>query len=346
MGANKVISVFIIYHKEYRMKQLNEYTRLVKELFTKGLQEEGREKLNNSELIGKIIYAQWEASPHTNSDKRREERMHKQILSRITPNARRSLKQSLNPYGWVASITLLLVCGALSVLLFTRPSEVQTWYVVKAGRQSMDSVRLADGTLVMLNASSKLTDPEHFSGDKREVLLSGQAFFKVEPDPKRPFIVKTKKMDVTALGTSFEVFSFDEDKNAETILLSGCIKVAPKSKEGTCKKEFILSPNERLSYIDRKTIHMDSVNANTYSAWRTGESLCFKNEKLAMILPRLEKWYGQKVKCDAKLANHYRFTFTLRKESLDFILNIMSQNTPLTYRLEKDDCYILEERKR
>lgn len=327
------------------MNRSNEYKKLIKELFTKGLKEEEREKLNNNELISKIIYAQWKSCPDTSLDKKREERIYRKISTRIAPHTHKSLKQSLASYAWIASVALLLMCTTLSIMIWTRPVKVETRYVVNVGRQSIDSVRLPDGTLVMLNASSRLTYPENFSENKREVSLSGQAFFNVISDPKRPFIVKTKKMNVTALGTAFEVFSFDEDKSAETILLSGCIKVAPRNKEGTEERDYILTPNKRLSYIEGHTVRVDSVNASMYSAWRTGQSLCFKNEKLSMILPRIEKWYGQKVKCAPKLADHYRFTFTLRKESLDFILDIMSQSAPLTYRLEKDDCYILEEKK-
>ena len=127
-------------------------------------------------------------------------------------------RQNLHRYGWVASIALLLICGTLSLMLLSRKAEPEVWYVLNSGRQSMDSVRLADGTLVMLNAGSRLTYPKEFSGYKREVTLSGQAFFSVHPDKAHPFVVKTKNMDVTALGTAFEVFSFDGDESVETVL--------------------------------------------------------------------------------------------------------------------------------
>ena len=64
-----------------------------------------------------------------------------------------------------------------------------------------------------------------------------------------------------------------------------------------------------------------------------------------MILPRLEKWYGQKIDCPQKTADHYRFTFTLRNEPWDLILNIMSHSAPLNYKLISNDYYVLEELK-
>ena len=195
----------------------------------------------------------------------------------------------------------------------------------------------------MLNAGSRLTYPKEFSGNKREVTLSGQAFFSVHPDKAHPFVVKTKNMDVTALGTAFEVFSFDGDESVETVLLNGKVKVEPKDHKEQIKGEYILQPNEKLTCQVNGDIRIDRVDANSYSAWRIGGRLSFKNETLAMILPRLEKWYGQKIDCPQKTADHYRFTFTLRNEPLDLILNIMSHSAPLNYKLISNDYYVLEE---
>ena len=87
----------------------------------------------------------------------------------------------------------------LSALLFVESGRQEVIYVVNTGYQSMDSVKLADGTKVMLGAGSKLTYPQKFSGSNREIKLSGQAIFKVSPDKSHPFNEITKKMNVTII---------------------------------------------------------------------------------------------------------------------------------------------------
>lgn len=194
---------------------------IIKKLLTDSLSPEEREKLNNYKFVNQAIYSQWEQASDMYTDVDKEERMLTNVMHQIKKGKTGRFRQSLHRYGWVASIALLLICGTLSLMLLSRKAEPEVWYVLNSGRQSMDSVRLADGTLVMLNAGSRLTYPKEFSGNKREVTLSGQAFFSVHPDKAHPFVVKTKNMDVTALGTAFEVFSFDGDESVETVLLNG-----------------------------------------------------------------------------------------------------------------------------
>lgn len=321
-----------------------EYKRLIKKLLTATLTPQERSRLNELKLVERAIKAQWENTSPQYTDAAKEQRILNRVLREIKKEKKSSFAKAVNRYSWVASLTLLLICGALSVVMLTRPSTPSLMYVVNSGRQSMDSVRLPDGTFVMLNAGSRLTYPEAFTGENREVALSGQAFFQVSKDATRPFIVKTKDMDVTALGTSFEVFSFDKDKSVETILLTGRVKIETKNEtDEKVTGEYLLSPNEKFTYDDNGTVSIEAVDANAYSAWRIGGRLSFKNEKLSMILPRLEKWYGQKIECSEKIANHYRFTFTVRTEPLDLILNIMSHSAPLSYNLKSNEEYVLKE---
>lgn len=326
------------------IKTTEAYKKLIKKLLTDSLSPEERAKLNELGLVGKVIKAQWEETSGLYTDDAKEKRILNKVLRDIKRDNTPRFVKTISRYSWVASLALLLICGTLSVVLATRSANPEMMYVMNSGRQSMDSVRLPDGTFVMLNAGSRLTYPEKFTGKNREVTLSGQAFFKVHKDAVHPFIVKTKDMNVTALGTSFEVFSFDKDKNVETVLLSGSVKVETKNDtDERVTGEYILKPNEKLTYVENGLVKIEEVDADTYSAWRVGGRLSFKNEKLSMILPRLEKWYGQKIECSEKIADHYRFTFTVRTEPLDLILNIMSHSAPLNYKLKSNEEYVLEE---
>jgi ferric-dicitrate binding protein FerR (iron transport regulator) len=127
-------------------------------------------------------------------------------------------------YSIAASILLLISVGCFAWIL-SRNDATNTMYVATSGIQNMQSILLPDGSQVQLGPGSKLVYPLEFDGKMREVQLEGQAFFDVVKDKSKPFVVKTKDMDVTALGTSFEVFSHDSENNIETVLLSGKIKV-------------------------------------------------------------------------------------------------------------------------
>ncbi|MCS3094990.1 hypothetical protein NXX73_00145 [Bacteroides fragilis] len=95
---------------------------------------------------------------YTDVDK--EERMLTNVMHQIKKGKPDVLGKSLHRYGWVASIALLLICGTLSLMLLSRKSRAGGLVCTEPYRQSMDSVRLADGTLVMLNAGSRLTYPK------------------------------------------------------------------------------------------------------------------------------------------------------------------------------------------
>ena len=99
--------------------------------------------------------------------------------------------------------------------------EDQYIYVMASGVRCIEPVSLSDGTTVRMGPNSQLIYPKSFDGKTRDVELKGQAFFDVAKDRERPFTVHTKNMDVTALGTAFEVFNYDSESKLETILLNG-----------------------------------------------------------------------------------------------------------------------------
>ncbi len=87
------------------------------------------------------------------------------------------------------------------------------------GTRSM--LTLDDGSRVWLNSGSKLKYPKDFSGRRREVFLTGEAYFEVESDVSRPFIVRTKRLNVRATGTRFNVNVSSIEKASQITLVEG-----------------------------------------------------------------------------------------------------------------------------
>ncbi|MDL2282436.1 DUF4974 domain-containing protein, partial [Parabacteroides sp. OttesenSCG-928-G06] len=129
--------------------------------------------------------------------------------------------------------------------------------------------------------------------------------------------------------------AYNHEENMETILLNGKVKV---NFPAAGKEAFELTADDKIAYhkSENKVVR-SKVNAENYTSWRKGV-LSFENEKLSMIVPRLEQWYGRKIYLEKELGESYKFTFKVRDEPLDRILYIMGESSPVRYsQLEGGD---------
>lgn len=152
------------------------------------------------------------------------------------------------------------------------------------------NITLSDGTRVWMNAASELTYPERFVEGRREVILSGEAYFEVTPNLQAPFIVKTRDMDLRVLGTSFNVKAYQEDAYCVTTLVTG--KIQQNYSNG---ERVFLSPHKQAVY-DRKDKHLRvcQVDVNEALAWKNGRFI-LKDMPLEDIFKELSRWYDFKV---------------------------------------------------
>lgn len=150
---------------------------------------------------------------------------------------------------------------------------------------------LADGSRVWLNAGSSLKYPEVFVGNKREVYLSGEAYFEVKHNGKASFIVNTDKMNVRVLGTSFNIKVYGDDPTIVTTLVTG--KIAQTYPE--INKEITLTPS-RQSVFDRSSGKLETREVETREAlaWKNGRIVA-NNERLEDIFRQLSRWYDFEV---------------------------------------------------
>ena len=304
--------------------------RLMRDALTPGEMME----LNTRENVQREMLDQWDTAPDA-SQSTDGTRLWNRIYRRITGRGREGLR-FYRIYSAVASILLLIAIGG--TVFMALEGDKASMYVVSTGIRSMQSVTLPDGTEVQLGPNSRMTYPSKFGSRKRVVQLEGQAFFDVNKNPRKPFIVHSSDMDIQVLGTAFEVFNYEIETQAEVILLSGKVNVT--SPADGKRKECVLRPNQRLQYDKRtNTLSMQTLDADKYTAWRMQGILSFENEKLSMIIPRLEQWYGRKAICPRDLADKYRFTFKVRDESLERILYMMKKSSPLTYKEIEEGNY-------
>ena len=160
-------------------------------------------------------------------------------------------------------------------IMYSRDSGVigkQEYNVLRTERGGEYSVELSDGTRVKINAATSLRYPVTFDREKREVYLSGEAYFEVEKDTDRPFYVVTDAMRIRVYGTSFNVNTYGE--KVQTVLVKGRIGIQGKNSSWECE----VNPSELAEFgRDGKFVGIRKVDTEMYTGWKDGV-LIFENE--------------------------------------------------------------------
>lgn len=210
-------------------------------------------------------------------------------------------------------------------------------HFVPVGQRGM--VVLPDSTRVWLNSETLLVYPDKFVGGKRSVYLYGEAYFEVEKDETKPFVVNLRNLDVEVLGTRFNVSSYPESKQITTTLEQGSVQVR---LDGDEPKLFRLKPDEQLIYhTDSRQVELETVVSADYSEWRAG-GIAFDNAPFKDVLTVLERTFGISVHLETSAYNGNRVTVHFNKhESLENIFMLLSALIPgLDYRIEGLDVYL------
>ncbi|HYX05883.1 MAG TPA: FecR family protein [Bacteroidales bacterium] len=272
----------------------------------------------------------------------------------------------------IAAVFLFVaLTGILSYYLFLQYNNYSeskgeiTKYTVPLG--SVKKISLKDGTEVWLNAGSEFHYYEDYNKATRSVYLIGEGYFKVFNNPKKPFIVHTHYMDITALGTEFNVKSYQDDKEVASILVKGKIEV--KTVQGfedyiNNGKKIILIPHEKLIYspernkisilaprqtintprnIDTNTINYKKTNYDPVqeTLWKD-DIMVINAEKLQDLAKKLERRYNIKIEFENRKVKKYTFTGTLKNESLDQVLKAISLSAPVNYKIEGKKVILTE----
>ena len=199
-------------------------------------------------------------------------------------------------------------------------SGITSFNRLKTPRGGEYNVTLSDGTKVYLNAASDLKYPVVFDKDCREVYLSGEAYFEVAKDSKRPFYVVIDAVKIEVYGTSFNV-NTHYNNQVQTVLISG--KIGVKGNESGLYK---VAPSELVEFTsDGKFIRQEKVNVLPYIAWRDGQFI-FENESLEQIMSTLSLWYDVDVFYASEKLKAHKFTGHMKKyENINTILDAISK---------------------
>ena len=220
-------------------------------------------------------------------------------------------------------------------LILKEESSLYNQLITPYGKRS--SITFSDGTKAWVNAGSRLIYPAEFSKEKREIYVDGEIYIEVSEDKKRPFVIKTKQMDISVLGTKFNVSAYEDDKIKNVVLLSGSVSIS--SNTHNKDKEIILTPNQMYSDLEN-SYSVENVDASVYILWAQG-LYQFESEELGNIITRLERYYGIKIECDAAIAELKCSGKLDLKDDLNKLLTELSRALPVKYRQNANGSYTI-----
>lgn len=194
---------------------------------------------------------------------------------------------------------------------------------------------LSDGSKLWLNSGSTLRFPAVFASNERKVELSGEAFFDVAKAANYPFIVKTSKSEITVLGTSFNISSYDDDLWEQTTLVSGIVTVNVKNSA------YQLTPGNQLNLnCFDLSAEIKPVDTQLYTSWKNG-MFRFQNMPLDELTVKLGRWYNVRFIFKEEECRNFRFTGAIGKNAdISVFLKMIENTTGVLFSIKNDSIVV------
>ena len=223
--------------------------------------------------------------------------------------------------------------GEISYSSSSASTDVHLTNRIVTPRGGQYKVRLSDGTRVWLGAESELEYPVQFESDKREVRLSGEAFFEVthaqnNTNEKIPFQVKMSLQTIEVLGTSFNVSAYPKDRTSRTTLVNGKIRI------NTAYSSDILRPGQQaLVSKDAKNIQVYEVDVSNMDEWKN-KSFRFEEESIQEIMNKVARWYDVDIIYEGKITEELFSGVVSKYENPANVLKLLELTGKVKFRIE------------
>lgn len=281
-----------------------------------------------------------------------------------------------NVLSYAAVILLLLSLPSLLIyrhyFMDRDDAAGKVFTEISAPKGSRTQMVLADGSKVWLNAGSVLKYGVNFNKSNREVFLDGEAYFDVVKNKEKPFIVKTSKLTLQVLGTSFNVKSYNEENTIETTLIKGAVKIEKLELDGRISN-YLLKPNQKVIFnkkdddikfydlsdkkSDKKvtqrtplpdqpespqnTTEQISALVEKDISWKDGYFLVF-DETLENIMTKVERRFDINIEFKNEAIKKLRYTGKIKESTPEQILEAMEITSPIDYKIKGKQVEIWE----
>jgi transmembrane sensor len=231
----------------------------------------------------------------------------------------------------VAAVLFFVIGStALFILAFYPFSEEEiTMTTVSTLPGERKTVTLADGSVVRLNAGATLSYPQAFNDTVRKVSISGEAFFTVTRDQRKPFIVESGKIKTRVLGTSFNIVSYGD--SASVTVATGKVHVSSSAESA------FLSPSEKVTY-NNSSLSKSACSLQDELAWMDNR-IVFRNTSMTNAIATLERWYGVTI-YGGESFRRCTINGTFENKSLTHILETLRFTTGITSRVNGKEIWL------
>lgn len=295
-----------------------------------------------------VIQPLWNAIDQNMSrpNQERENELRKEVSSLLstikqsskTSNTSVRSKNRLDGFYRIAAILILAFSVTFGLLKVMDHSQSEITYIEKtSAKGEKKSIRLVDGTHIILNSGSNLRIPSDFNYQDRMIELEGEGFFNVTSNPDKPFLIKSGNAQVRVLGTSFDFKSYKEDEFIKLTVSTGKVRVNVTDLD----LQLSVSPNEHLSVnkVDG-SMKKETIGENNYIKWIQG-SLYFNKEPIREVIKTINRTYNRKVILQCRTCD-YKITGTHDNKSIEAVIEAICFTTGLHSREEGEKIILYD----
>ena len=235
-------------------------------------------------------------------------------------------------FGWMRIAASVIIIVGLGLLAYWEFNDRTKEMTVVAQKTVLNDT-LPDGSVVTVNKGSSISYLSTFKGETRQVSLKGEAFFHVTPNKKKPFIISVNDVQITVVGTSFNVKTING--NTDVVVETGIVKVtrAGKTVELKANEEVIVNTKD-------SALTKEKVSDQLYKYYRTKEFVC-DDTPLWKLVDVINEAYNSHIVIGNPALKDMSITTTFNNESLEQVLNVVSLT--LNIRIIKEgDTIILQ----
>jgi len=279
-----------------------------------------------------------------------------------------------------ATLLFLVISGSIYNIIkgfISNTESAISYYEAVAPKGSRAFIKMPDGSSIWLNADTRLKYTNKFGETDREIILEGEAYFDVEiSDKGLPFKVITSDISITALGTAFNVKSYNDESVIETTLEEGSLQIEAigRALDTRDNQPVVLTPNQSAvfskgkdivsvsnsrpedfseakdveTYINEELNPLKNIeplkvsevaDTKVYTSWKDSRWI-IKNEELSLLIPKLERRYDVTITLMDISTGNFAITATLMDESLEQVLEAIRLIAPIKYEVRSKDVYV------
>lgn len=235
---------------------------------------------------------------------------------------------------WLSAAAAILLIAVAGIFLLQPKDNL---LIVQTGASEQQEIILEDGSMIVLNENSKLAYPKSFNkSEKRAVVLTGEAYFSVQSDATKPFVISTAHTEVVVLGTKFNVRAYPQEFLIEVEVEEGSVQFSVLQTD----RSLILKPGEKGVFdINKNDLSRKKPSQLNAQAWRT-HRLNFVKTPLAEVFQALERYYKVKIEVTDPSIKSCEYTSDFENSQLNEVVESLSLGLGLDLKKNTSKHYV------